>query len=143
MGDACGVEGPATEASAAPEAEAKSDKLARRRWAMLIQRVYQVDPLICPKCGGRMKIIAFIEARQGEVLQKILEHCGLWKPPPARPPPRPPPAGAPAGTPRRRLQARSWPVAARRYAEIPGLDGDFLEHLHREAQGEQLELPWD
>ena len=35
-----------------------------------------------PKCGGTMKIIAFIEARQGDVIRKILEHCGLWHDPP-------------------------------------------------------------
>jgi hypothetical protein len=61
---------------------------------MLIERVYQVDPLTPPRpprCGGVMKIIAFIEAHQGDVLQRILRHTGLWNPPPPRPPPRPPP----------------------------------------------------
>ncbi len=29
-------------------------------WATLIKRVYEVDPLACPRCGGRMKVIAFI-----------------------------------------------------------------------------------
>ena len=33
-------------------------------WAMLIKRVYEVDPLACPSCGGRMKIISFIERGQ-------------------------------------------------------------------------------
>jgi len=28
----------------------------RRRWAMLIKRVYQTDPLLCPNCGGTMKV---------------------------------------------------------------------------------------
>ena len=32
----------------------------RRSWAQLIKRVYEVDPLVCPKCGGEMRIIAFI-----------------------------------------------------------------------------------
>ena len=54
---------------------------------MLIKRVYQADPLLCPNCGGTMKIIAFIEARQHEVLRKILEHCGLWQQPLSRGPP--------------------------------------------------------
>jgi hypothetical protein len=26
----------------------------------LIRRVYEVDPLLCPFCGGEMKILAFI-----------------------------------------------------------------------------------
>jgi hypothetical protein len=32
----------------------------RRRWRELIKRVDEVDPLVCPSCGGEMKIIAFI-----------------------------------------------------------------------------------
>ena len=29
-------------------------------WARLIQKIYAVDPLICPKCQGQMRIISFI-----------------------------------------------------------------------------------
>jgi len=32
-----------------------------RSWARLIQKIYEVDPLLCPVCRGQMKIIAFIE----------------------------------------------------------------------------------
>ena len=39
---------------------------------MLIKRVYEIDPLICPRCSGQMKVIAFIEPPQGEVIEKIL-----------------------------------------------------------------------
>ena len=63
-------------------------RLDRRRWAMLINRIYHADPLRCARCGGSMKIIAFIEADQGDVIRKILEHCGLWEDPPSRSPPR-------------------------------------------------------
>ena len=49
---------------------------ARKTWAMLIHRVYEVDPLLCPKCGSEMKIIAFIQARS-EII-KILRHLGLY-----------------------------------------------------------------
>lgn len=31
----------------------------RKNWARLIQKVYEVDPLTCPKCQGRMKISFF------------------------------------------------------------------------------------
>ena len=48
-------------------------------WAMLIRRVYEADPLACPECGGTMKIIGFIERRQGDVIERILRHCGLWE----------------------------------------------------------------
>ena len=36
---------------------------------MLIKRVYEVDPLCCPHCGGEMKVVAFIEPPQGEVIE--------------------------------------------------------------------------
>jgi hypothetical protein len=50
-------------------------------WAMLIKRVYEVDPLVCPKCGSTMKIISFIERCQQDVVERILRHCGLWEEP--------------------------------------------------------------
>ena len=54
-----------------------SSKAFRRNWARLIQKIYQVDPLLCPKCHGAMKIIAFIE--EEPVIRKILVHLGLWE----------------------------------------------------------------
>ena len=48
---------------------------------MLIKRVYEVDPLVCPKCGSTMKIISFIERCQQDVVERILRHCGLWEGP--------------------------------------------------------------
>jgi hypothetical protein len=57
---------------------------ALRWWSRLIQKIYEVDPLICPKCKGVMRIISFIEDRQ--VIRDILMHLGLWlvrsRPPP-------------------------------------------------------------
>ena len=47
-------------------------------WARLIKRIYEVDPLECPECGGAMKIIRFIERRQIDVIKRILRHFGLW-----------------------------------------------------------------
>jgi hypothetical protein len=58
-------------------------------WAALIKYVYEVDPLKCPKCGSKMRVISFIE--KDTVIEKILRHCGLWKEPPIRPPPSDPP----------------------------------------------------
>ncbi len=66
---------------------APSAKEARKRWAALIKQVYEIDPLVCPKCYGQMKIIAFIERDQAEVIEEILRHCGLWEEAPARDPP--------------------------------------------------------
>jgi len=132
-----GGAGPAADAGVAAEAEGIGDKAARRRWAMLIRKVYQVDPLVCPKCGGLMKIITFIEAKQGDVIRKILEHCGLWKPPPARPPPRPPPPGSGAAG-----QGAGSARGSGRFNEVEA-DPDFLEHLRLEKQAQQMNLPWD
>ena len=50
-------------------------------WAALIQRVYETDPLTCPRCGAKMRIISFIETRQRDVIEKILRHCSLWEGP--------------------------------------------------------------
>ena len=53
-----------------------SVSVAKRAWARLIKHVYEVDPLVCPRCMGSMGIIAFTE--QPEVIRKILTHLGLW-----------------------------------------------------------------
>ena len=105
---------------------------------MLIQRVYQVDPLTCPKCGGRMKNIAFIEAHQEEVIRQILQHCGLWHPP-TRPPPRAPPQSVARSRP-----APAEPQRGPHLFKLEGIDPDFLEHREAQAEGGgQLDLPWD
>ena len=54
-----------------------SGKSFRKNWARPIRKIYETDPLICPKCKGEMKVIAFIE--QQPVIRKILTHLGLWK----------------------------------------------------------------
>ena len=43
-----------------------------KTWAMLIKRVYEVDPLPCPRCGTEMMVVAFIDPPQGDVIEKIL-----------------------------------------------------------------------
>ena len=57
----------------------------KRNWARLIQKIYEVDPLTCPKCSGKMKIISVIE--DSEIVKKILKHLELWDQK-ARPPPK-------------------------------------------------------
>ncbi len=52
----------------------------------MIQKIYEVDPLTCPKCQGMIWIISIIEDQ--EVIDKILGHLGLWKNN-QRPPPKP------------------------------------------------------
>ncbi len=53
-----------------------SSKEFRKNWARLIQKIYNVNPLLCPKCLGSMKIISFIE--DSEIVKKILKHLNLW-----------------------------------------------------------------
>jgi hypothetical protein len=62
----------------------ESSKERRKNWAKLIQVIYEVDPLTCPKCSGKMKVISLIEDE--EIIKKIFKHLGLWEVKP-RPPP--------------------------------------------------------
>ena len=55
-----------------------SKKVCRKKWAELIQKIYEISPLCCPKCHHEMKIIAFIEKSQ--TIQKVLKHLNLWQP---------------------------------------------------------------
>jgi hypothetical protein len=50
----------------------------RAAWARLIRKVYDADPLECPQCKGPMRVIALIE--NPAIIQRILEHLGLWAP---------------------------------------------------------------
>ena len=47
---------------------------ATYHWAKLMARIYENDPLVCPRCSGPMRIVAFIEER--DVISKILSHIG-------------------------------------------------------------------
>ena len=86
-------------------------KELKKRWSYFIRKVYEADPLTCPKCQGEMwfdrlttlrelerRIISFID--QPEVIKKILPVCvrtrtgrqplGLWEEshaPPGKDPP--------------------------------------------------------
>ncbi len=59
----------------------------RNRWALLLQRVFEIDALTCPRCGSSLRLIAAIE--DPAVARKILEGLGL----PARAPPLEPASG--------------------------------------------------
>jgi hypothetical protein len=59
---------------------------ARRRWAELLRRIFEVDPLACPRCGRAMRIVAFLTAPT--VIDRILTHLRTRAPAaPARAPP--------------------------------------------------------
>ena len=75
------------ESSAAEDASVAAANRCSQTWAMLIKRVYEVDPLCCPECGGEMKVVSFIEPPQTDVIEDILKHCGLWQSSSPRAPP--------------------------------------------------------
>ena len=74
-------------ASDEPSSEEPATSRSSQAWAMLIKRVYEVDPLCCPECGGQMKVVSFIEPPQADVIEEILKHCGLWQSRAPRAPP--------------------------------------------------------
>ena len=61
-----------------------------RLWAGLMRRTFGFDVLACPRCDGRLRLIALID--HTPAIQKILRHLGLSSeipvPAPARAPPR-------------------------------------------------------
>ena len=72
----------------APQADSPAERFARQRrcnWARLLKKIYEVDPLRCPRCGNQMEIIAFIE--EWSAIRKILQHLNLWEHSARSPPP--------------------------------------------------------
>jgi hypothetical protein len=61
----------------------------RMSWAQLLARIYEVLPLLCPACGGEMKVISFIT--DPSTVQTILLHLELPHRPPRVSPARAPP----------------------------------------------------
>ena len=53
-----------------------SPKEFRKNWARFIQKIYNVDSLLCPKCSGSMRMISFME--DSKIIKKILKHLDLW-----------------------------------------------------------------
>jgi hypothetical protein len=58
-------------------------------WAALMARGFGLDLLACPRCGGRLYLIALIEA--ATVIGRILRHLGVPTEVPAPRPARAPP----------------------------------------------------
>ncbi len=58
-------------------------------WAVLIARIYEVFPLVCPIFGGQMRIIDFITYSAD--IRHTLEHIGVDSEPPRITPARGPP----------------------------------------------------
>jgi len=63
---------------------------ASRRWAALLQQIFEVDPLACPTCQGAMRIVACIT--QTSVIDQILTHLRARPAPAAHAGARSPPS---------------------------------------------------
>ena len=72
-----------------PEPAPPKRSPAHYLWAVLIARIYEVFPLLCPLCGGQMRLIAFIT--EGTQIRRILDHIGVDSEPPHISPARGPP----------------------------------------------------
>jgi hypothetical protein len=66
-------------------AEEEVRRLPSKGWAEMIRKVYEVDPMVCPQCGGLMKVVAFIT--DYPAVDRIIDHLKLRfvaeKPPPS------------------------------------------------------------
>jgi hypothetical protein len=94
---------------------------AKAAWARLIRKVYEADPLECPKCKGPMRVISLIEDPQ--VIRRILEHLGLCT---LEPPERSPP-----------LDPASWPP----HASLPLTYHPVPDIAWARASAAALDLP--
>ena len=45
---------------------------APRRWAELLRRIFEVDPLECPRCGHEMRVVALVS--WPPMIDRILQH---------------------------------------------------------------------
>lgn len=59
----------------AAEAKSARSRPKYRAWSDLMRRAFQADVLACPRCGGRMTVLATIE--DPAVIHRILTHLGL------------------------------------------------------------------
>lgn len=81
-----------SDAAAAGGAHARVVRARGQQWAALMQRTLGFDVLACPRCGGRLRLLALIE--QAGVIGRILRHLGVPAEIPLPRPARAPPAVA-------------------------------------------------
>jgi hypothetical protein len=87
-----GVDASHVERSVEPDEDASRATPSRAgayQWAELMRRTFGFEVLACPRCGGRLRLVALIE--QASVVQRILRHLGLPTEVPEARPARAPP----------------------------------------------------
>jgi hypothetical protein len=78
------------EQGALPQAAAEPvPKKYRQPWSALLKRVFGHEMLVCPRCEGKMRLVAMVDSPK--VIKKILLHLGLETEPPQLTPARAPP----------------------------------------------------
>ena len=74
----CRRRGERAKLSPPPPDEPESDyrrEFLRSSWAACIKRIYEIDPLECPKCETQMRIIAFIQ--DAHSIKDIMKSQGI------------------------------------------------------------------
>ena len=56
--------------------EHKPRRIPSAKWRELIKKVWEADPLQCPRCSCEMRIVALIDERAA--IERIRRHMGLW-----------------------------------------------------------------
>ena len=95
-------------------------KHASKKWRELIKKVWEVEPLICPKCGKPMRVIALID--DPGVIFEILSHLGLWDSVNAQPRYRAPPPGPAGGAYPAPREAEQYVIVYETYASFDSMD---------------------
>ena len=81
-----GAEPPSGDTPQANPPEAKRGSGQYLAWVELMRRVFEIDVLVCPRCGGRLKLVCAIV--DGLSARRYLQGIAQRKPEPeARPPP--------------------------------------------------------
>ena len=57
--------------------EYKPRRIPSAKWRELIKKVWEADPLLCPRCQKGMRIVSLIDDQA--VIERILRHLGLWE----------------------------------------------------------------
>jgi hypothetical protein len=80
-----------SENEALPENEEHGSRARRLSWAAPLKRVFGIDVLVCDRCGGPRKVVAFVT--DPIELARICESHGVPSKPPRPAPARSPPQG--------------------------------------------------
>jgi hypothetical protein len=57
------------------ESDYRPQEFTKSTWAACIKRIYEIDPLECPKCKSQMRIIAFIQDEHS--IKDIMKSQGI------------------------------------------------------------------